>query len=55
MGFFHKIFHMEDDFVNFLIRAEDVISFVKNMRHIVGLKITYYEEKGNGEDSLQIS
>jgi len=38
MGFFHKIFHMEDDFVNFLIRAEDVISFVKKHTSYCGIK-----------------
>jgi type III restriction enzyme len=36
---------MEADFVNFLTRAEDVISFIKNIPHIVGLKITYYDPR----------
>ena len=36
---------MEADFVNFLTRAEDVISFIKNVPHIVGLKITYYDSR----------
>ena len=36
---------MEADFVNFLTRAEDVISFIKNIPHIVGLKITYYDSR----------
>ena len=36
---------MEADFVNFLTRAEDVISFIKNVPHIVGLKINYYDSR----------
>ena len=36
---------MEADFVNFLTKAEDVISFIKNIPHIVGLKITYYDSR----------
>jgi len=36
---------MEADFVNFLTRAEDVISFIKNIPHIVRLKITYYDSR----------
>lgn len=36
---------MEADFVNFLTRAKDVISFIKNIPHIVRLKITYYDSR----------
>jgi len=36
---------MEINFVNFLTRARDVISFIKNIHHIVGLKITYYDSR----------
>jgi len=36
---------MEADFVGFLTRAKDVISFIKNIPHIVGLKITYYDSR----------
>ena len=36
---------MAADFVNFLTKAEDVISFIKNIPHIVGLKITYYDSR----------
>ncbi|RLB03596.1 MAG: hypothetical protein DRG59_11525 [Deltaproteobacteria bacterium] len=36
---------MEADFVNFLTKAKDVISFIKNIPHIVGLKITYYDSR----------
>ncbi len=36
---------MEADFINFLTRAKDVISFVKNIPHIVGLSITYYDSR----------
>ncbi|RLG89702.1 MAG: hypothetical protein DRO36_07340, partial [Candidatus Hecatellales archaeon] len=37
--------NMEVDFVNFLTKAKDVISFIKNIPHIVGLKITYYDSR----------
>jgi len=37
--------NMEADFVNFLTKAEDVISFIKNLPHIVGLGITYYDSR----------
>jgi len=36
---------MEADFVNFLTKAKDVISVIKNIPHIVGLKITYYDSR----------
>ncbi len=36
---------MEADFVNFLTKAEDVVSFIKNVPHIVGLKIDYYDSR----------
>ena len=36
---------MEADFVNFLSRAEDVTSFIKNVPHVVKLKITYYDSR----------
>jgi len=36
---------MEEDFVNFLTRAKNVISFIKNVPHIVGLSITYYDSR----------
>jgi type III restriction enzyme len=34
---------MEGDFVNFLTKAQDVISFIKNIPYIVKLKVTYYD------------
>lgn len=37
--------NMEADFVNFLTMADDVISFIKNIPNIVGLKITYYDSR----------
>jgi len=36
---------MEADFVNFLTKAEDVTSFIKNIPNIVRLKITYYDSR----------
>ncbi|MBC7081258.1 MAG: DEAD/DEAH box helicase family protein [Thermoplasmatales archaeon] len=36
---------MERDFVNFLTRARDVISFIKNIPHKVGLGIVYYDSR----------
>ena len=37
--------NMEADFANFLTKAKDVISFVKNIPHIVGLNIIYYDSR----------
>jgi len=36
---------MEVNFVNFLSKADDVVSFIKNVPHVVGLKIIYYDSR----------
>ncbi|MRJ06977.1 MAG: hypothetical protein C6I01_05600 [Epsilonproteobacteria bacterium] len=36
---------MEVNFVNFLSRAKDVVSFIKNIPYSVGLGITYYDSR----------
>lgn len=36
---------MEADFVRFLDRARDVVSFIKNIPHVVRLQITYYDTR----------
>ena len=37
--------NMEADFVRFLTRAEDVIHFIKNLRHVTKLGISYYDSR----------
>jgi type III restriction enzyme len=37
--------NMEADFVRFLTRAEDVIYFIKNLRHVTKLGISYYDSR----------
>jgi type III restriction enzyme len=37
---------MEADFVRFLDRARDVVSFLKNVPHVVRFRIVYYDTRG---------